>query len=52
MIRKKNYLKHYGVSIRDGAPGVGTGNWRRGTSFYERLTDPVVTICNKKLKDK
>lgn len=23
------YLKHYGVSIKNGAPGVGTGNWRR-----------------------
>ena len=24
------YLMHYGVSIKNGAPGVGTGNWRRG----------------------
>ena len=27
-----DYLMHYGVSIKDGAPGVGTGNWRRGGS--------------------
>jgi hypothetical protein len=25
-------LYHYGRSIKDGAPGVGTGNWRRGGS--------------------
>lgn len=24
-----DYLMHYGVSIKDGAPGVGTGNWDR-----------------------
>ena len=25
-----SYLVHWGRSWRDGAPGVGTGNWRRG----------------------
>lgn len=35
-----NYLCHYGRSIRDGAPGVGTGNWRRGggTSYNQNNT--------------
>ena len=40
-IRKKNerpkrndYLCHYGVSIKNGAPGVGTGNWRRGGGSF------------------
>ena len=27
---RNDELYHYGRSINDGAPGVGTGNWRRG----------------------
>lgn len=27
---RNDELYHYGRSIKDGAPGVGTGNWRRG----------------------
>ena len=27
---REDELYHYGRSIKDGAPGVGTGNWRRG----------------------
>lgn len=30
----KSELKHYGVSIRDGAPGPGTGNYDRGGYSY------------------
>ena len=36
-----DYLMHYGRSIDDGAPGVGTGNWRRGGSVRAVVTkDP------------
>ena len=39
-----NYLIHYGRSIKDGAPGVGTGNWVRDYSLskdevIKRLSD-------------
>lgn len=44
MIVKTNfpdYLMHYGRSINDGAPGVGTGNWRRGGAVrVEGRRDP------------
>lgn len=29
-----DYLAHYGVSVNNGAPGVGTGNWRRNPESH------------------
>lgn len=39
---KDDVLIHYGRSIHDGAPGVGTGNWRR------MLTPKEITSFRKK----
>lgn len=36
-----DYLMHYGVSIKDGAPGVGTGNWRRGGSLIGNIFNGI-----------
>lgn len=39
---RNDELYHYGRSIKDGAPGVGTGNWRRGQRLY-RYKDGTYT---------
>lgn len=39
-----DYLMHYGRSINDGAPGVGTGNWRRGGSMSPHATEVVYSV--------
>lgn len=36
-----DYLMHYGRSIKDGAPGVGTGNWRRGGSLIGNIFNGI-----------
>lgn len=40
-----DWLMHYGVSIKNGAPGVGTGNWRRGgsSSEYDSVRERMMT---------
>lgn len=40
-----DWLMHYGRSIKDGAPGVGTGNWRRGgsSSEYDSVRERMMT---------
>lgn len=45
-----DYLMHYGRSIKDGAPGVGTGNWRRDGSEYSSWYGNDPNLAIKRLK--
>ena len=48
-------LYHYGRSIKDGAPGVGTGNWRRNSVFISgssKTQDEASDFYRKDLPEK
>lgn len=51
----KNELYHYGRSKKDGAPGVGTGNWRRNAVFISgssKTQDESSEFYRKELPEK
>lgn len=47
VVSNQDYLAHYGVSINDGAPGVGTGNWRRGGGVISKVYRKAKDITHK-----
>lgn len=46
--RYPSYLIHYGRSKDDGAPGVGTGNWRRGGGVFSSVLSKIKKTDNEK----
>lgn len=44
-------IVHWGRSIKDGAPGVGTGNWRRGGRGILKYISPDGTLSKKGRKE-
>lgn len=45
-----DYLAHYGVSINNGAPGVGTGNWRRAGSAVKSAASKTAKAVSSAAK--
>lgn len=47
--KNNNYLVHWGRSKANGAPGVGTGNWKRGSSG--RVSQKKKRVAKRELND-
>ena len=47
----ENYLIHYGRSKKDGAPGIGTGNWKRRGHFANDTAEALKEIDKVRATD-